>query len=313
MALQRKPLGHNFGKVRIHRGASRSLQPKLAISQPGDKYEREADYVAEQVVRVPDSRLMAHELHHAIQQVDDNNSIENTAMRLPSGQLSGSGTQPNQGEDQTGQPDYSSSTVTTATEQAEIILEKAVGKIAEILGEVRQSIQLTGREDILMKQFPLVDDAVKFAGIDRNAASAWTGSGPRSVSLLLERLRTVLNLLKSGRIFYLQPDRGTMSYCGHFGTPITLCEKANDPYAWACRSSFSVLLCPEFWGLSEDEQNLTIVHEAAHLAYPDLKHSDIINLDNAYCIERIVGVLTDTPSELAMSQCQVPKVLGRPD
>ena len=33
---------------------SRTIQPKLAISQPGDSYEQEADQVADQVMRTPD-------------------------------------------------------------------------------------------------------------------------------------------------------------------------------------------------------------------------------------------------------------------
>jgi Domain of unknown function (DUF4157) len=49
LALQRKPLGHDFGKVRIQGDVPRSIQPKLAISQPGDKHEHEANRVAEQV------------------------------------------------------------------------------------------------------------------------------------------------------------------------------------------------------------------------------------------------------------------------
>ncbi len=57
LPLQPKPLGHDFGKVQIHGGASRSFQAKLAISQPGDKYEQEADQVAEQVMRMPEPRL----------------------------------------------------------------------------------------------------------------------------------------------------------------------------------------------------------------------------------------------------------------
>src|SRR4029453_8101538 len=52
LAFQRRLLGHDFGKVRIHEDVSRSLQPKLAISQPGDWYEREADRVADQVMRM---------------------------------------------------------------------------------------------------------------------------------------------------------------------------------------------------------------------------------------------------------------------
>ncbi len=45
----RPPLvGHSFGRVSVL-----PIQPKLAIGQPGDKYEQEADRVADQVMRMP--------------------------------------------------------------------------------------------------------------------------------------------------------------------------------------------------------------------------------------------------------------------
>ncbi len=40
-------------------GKSKRIQPKLRISTPGDVFEREADRVAEQVMRMPDPRLSA--------------------------------------------------------------------------------------------------------------------------------------------------------------------------------------------------------------------------------------------------------------
>jgi hypothetical protein len=48
-------LSYNFGKVKVHRDDKRStnpvsVQPKLAINQPGDIYEQEADAMAEQVM-----------------------------------------------------------------------------------------------------------------------------------------------------------------------------------------------------------------------------------------------------------------------
>lgn len=76
-------LGHDFGQIRVHPEAETTqsvmkacplglssptacpfggachtcpatVQAKLAISEPGDKYEQEADRVAEQVMRMPE-------------------------------------------------------------------------------------------------------------------------------------------------------------------------------------------------------------------------------------------------------------------
>jgi len=45
--------GHRLGKYSIipHQSASLPIQPKLTIGAPGDKYEQEADRVAQQVVQ----------------------------------------------------------------------------------------------------------------------------------------------------------------------------------------------------------------------------------------------------------------------
>jgi len=49
--------GHNFGLVPIHSPGPGAIQTKLAINQPGDEYEREADRLADQVMRMPEPQL----------------------------------------------------------------------------------------------------------------------------------------------------------------------------------------------------------------------------------------------------------------
>lgn len=51
--------GYRFGEMAIEAGERLGVQAKLAIGQPGDKYEQEADRVAEQVMRMPDPNPLA--------------------------------------------------------------------------------------------------------------------------------------------------------------------------------------------------------------------------------------------------------------
>lgn len=44
--------GHDFSRIPIHPPAAPTIQTKLAISSPGDSYEREADEVADKVMRI---------------------------------------------------------------------------------------------------------------------------------------------------------------------------------------------------------------------------------------------------------------------
>ncbi|NEP20386.1 MAG: DUF4157 domain-containing protein, partial [Leptolyngbya sp. SIO4C1] len=51
------PVGHWFGQIRIGAVSRPLVQPKLRIGQPNDKYEQEADRVAEQVMRIPTAKV----------------------------------------------------------------------------------------------------------------------------------------------------------------------------------------------------------------------------------------------------------------
>ena len=47
-------LGHSLRSIPLHPSAGGVRQTKLAINEPGDGYEQEADRVAEQVRRMPE-------------------------------------------------------------------------------------------------------------------------------------------------------------------------------------------------------------------------------------------------------------------
>ena len=46
-------LGQDFSKVHVHPAMPGMIQTKLTVNRPGDRYEQEADQVAEQVMRMP--------------------------------------------------------------------------------------------------------------------------------------------------------------------------------------------------------------------------------------------------------------------
>jgi hypothetical protein len=48
--------GHDFSRVSIHPPAAGAIQTKPEINKPGDEFEREADRVSEQVMRVPETQ-----------------------------------------------------------------------------------------------------------------------------------------------------------------------------------------------------------------------------------------------------------------
>jgi hypothetical protein len=49
--------GHDFGRIPIHPPAAGAVRTKLAINQPGDEYEQEADRVSEQVMQMSEPQI----------------------------------------------------------------------------------------------------------------------------------------------------------------------------------------------------------------------------------------------------------------
>lgn len=49
--------GHDFSQIPIHSSAAGVIQTKLAVNQPGDIYEQEADRISEQIMRLPEPQL----------------------------------------------------------------------------------------------------------------------------------------------------------------------------------------------------------------------------------------------------------------
>src|SRR5215213_165674 len=50
-------IAHNFSRIPVFADARSKIRPKLKVNAPGDQYEQEADRVAEQVMRMPESQL----------------------------------------------------------------------------------------------------------------------------------------------------------------------------------------------------------------------------------------------------------------
>ena len=54
-------LPYNFGNISIHPRETLSIQPKLTINSPGDKYEQEADVMADKVTDITGAAVLPQE------------------------------------------------------------------------------------------------------------------------------------------------------------------------------------------------------------------------------------------------------------
>ncbi len=53
----RSSFAHDFSRISVHAGVGSYIQPKLKVNAPRDKYEQEADKVADEVTRIPEQQL----------------------------------------------------------------------------------------------------------------------------------------------------------------------------------------------------------------------------------------------------------------
>jgi hypothetical protein len=65
--------GHEFSQIPVHTGAPMPFQAKLAINKPGDKYEQEADRIADQVMRMPDPAVQRQEV---LEEEDEDETLQ---------------------------------------------------------------------------------------------------------------------------------------------------------------------------------------------------------------------------------------------
>jgi hypothetical protein len=69
--------GYDFERVSIYPTGSSSIQAKLIVNKPGDKYEQEADHVAEQVMRVQEPEdKQGSEVSGQTQNISTQNKLE---------------------------------------------------------------------------------------------------------------------------------------------------------------------------------------------------------------------------------------------
>jgi len=85
--------GHNFGDVQVvspsfKQSCTPMIQTKLKIGQPNDKYEQEADRVAEQVMRMPDSKAPREAVNFGLAHTGPVPSMLHEVLSSPSQRLS---------------------------------------------------------------------------------------------------------------------------------------------------------------------------------------------------------------------------------
>ncbi|QSA97008.1 hypothetical protein [Methylococcus sp. EFPC2] len=131
----------------------------------------------------------------------------------------------------------------------------------------------------------------------------WTGTGARSVLILIRRLRGARQILADGWMRYICLGLPTIDFtlggirCR--SDPNDGC--VGDTVAAACGGASQIVLCRPFWrGLSNSVQNRdfqasTLLHEALHIYFGFIQDTGIFA--NAHCYEQFVLDVHGLPAQ----------------
>jgi hypothetical protein len=93
-------LGHNFSKVRVQGAGAGILQAKLAVGEPNDQYEQEADRVAGEIMRMPNAGIQPGLVGERVSRLSNQ-----VVPRAPLQERGGEGDEASTGEPQVAAPD----------------------------------------------------------------------------------------------------------------------------------------------------------------------------------------------------------------
>ncbi len=271
-------LGHDFTQVRIHTndGAKESAKAVNALA-----YTMGQNIVFGEGRYNPDTyegkQILAHELVHVVQQTQTSpNRHSQGIQRL---------VDPNHVScDRYANTHPTIATIGTTTPTAELQAAdtRALEMLNNVIGEltyIRSLVQLGDPP-----AWPLISDVVGLALRNRlrlnpEDRNVWTGTGPRTVEIIIRWFGNIRFMLQSGLLRYT--CLGQYAYCG------------SDAWAYVFPPARRIYLCLQFWGGSLDNRALTLIHEAAHLYYGLVETGG--GAGNVNCLEHFLADLNNVP------------------
>lgn len=263
-------LGTDLEEVRVHTGRA-ARAGAAALGARAFTYGREIWLGPGESDR--DLALMAHEAVHVVQQRAQPRASRKVQRAVDPDRVSCAD-----------RPEGSPIFTAMRTNDPAGVLAAADRRAIQLLDSVIDTLE-HGRNRVQSgapAAWPTISDTVAVALRDRlrldpSDPDVWTGSGAGSVEIIVRWFGNIRGLLESGRLRYICISPGC------------------DPGDWAFTfaGERTVRLCRPFWGGSDDDQALTLIHEVAHLYY-GLEDSGG-GPGNVHCLEQFVADLHGIP------------------
>jgi hypothetical protein len=281
-------LGYDLSSVRLH---ADPIADESARAVDARAYTLGRDIVFAEGEFRPSSdtgrELLAHELAHVVQ---GGTSTRGKLQRTPASQVScatrtplvvpGTGLSI---ADPVG-------VITAAEDRANEMFDAVIDELDFTLGRIRGGAPIS---------WPTIADPIaeglRLMGLDPDDPAVWNapdGTGRRSVPLLLRRLRLIRRTIAAGSFFFfcLGTEMTTLGPCPPPAGNADICVGA---VLTTCPGRFLTAMCPDFWGLSAENQAARIVHESAHNFALFIGHTG--RFTNAECFARLVQVHAGVP------------------
>jgi len=178
--------------------------------------------------------------------------------------------------------------ITAAEDRANEMFDAVIDELDFTLGRIRAGATIG---------WPTIADPIaeglRLMGLDPDDPAVWNapdGTGRRSVPLLLRRLRLIRGTIGAGSFFFFCLGTGmrTIGTCA-----VTTGDICTGAVLTTCAGEFLTAMCPDFWGLSPENQAARIVHESAHNFANFIGHTG--RFTNAECFARLVQVYAGVP------------------
>jgi len=284
--------GHDFGGVRVH-SDGQAAEGARAVQARAYTLGHNIMFGAGEYspTTKEGKQLLTHELVHVVQQ---EKGKTNFIQRTPASKVSCAsatplhvpGPAPVDIADPVG-------VITAAENRANQMFDDVIGE----LDFTRQRI-IAGEP----AAFPTISDAIaqglRLMGLDPEDRAVWTaptGTGRRSVTLLLRRLRLIRGTIGSGSFFFVCLGTG-MTRLGPCGPPAGSADLCSNAVAATCAGHFLTAFCPDFWIDSAEDQAARIIHESSHNFATFIGHTG--RFTNAECFARLVQVFAGVPEAL---------------
>jgi peptidoglycan hydrolase-like protein with peptidoglycan-binding domain len=173
-------------------------------------------------------------------------------------------------------------------------IRRANARAIELLDNVINKLQIT-RNRVrrgAAADFPTVSGAMSDAlqgrfRLDANLRNTWTGTGSRSVLVLIRRLRGARQILADGWMRYTCLGAGTVTLgkCRRVRGNGCPPDRPNRR-AVSCGGHSRIVLCRAWWSDTLDDQAGTLLHECFHIYFGFIADSG--NFGNAHCYEHLV-------------------------